>query len=98
MKRVSERWIIFLVGAVQFINILDFMMVMPLGPDFALALGIPESHLGWIGGSYTAAGAIAGIGGAFFLERFDRRKALTVAMLGLVLSTAAGGLATGMWS
>ena len=31
----SERLIVFLVGAVQFVNILDFMMVMPLGPDFA---------------------------------------------------------------
>ena len=28
----SERLIIFLVGAIQFVNIVDFMMVMPLGP------------------------------------------------------------------
>ena len=39
----SERTLVFLVGAVQFINILDFMMVMPLGPDFAASLGIPTS-------------------------------------------------------
>jgi predicted MFS family arabinose efflux permease len=31
--------------------------------------------------------------GALFLERFDRRSALAVAMLGLVTATAAGGLA-----
>ena len=37
---VSERKIIFLVGAVQFVNILDFMIVMPLGPDFSRALDI----------------------------------------------------------
>jgi hypothetical protein len=37
-----------------FVNVLDFMMVMPLGPDFAAALDIPTSHLGYIGGSYTA--------------------------------------------
>ena len=30
--RTSERTLLFLVGAVQFVNILDFMMVMPLGP------------------------------------------------------------------
>ena len=30
----------------QFINILDFVMVMPLGPDFAQALDIPLSQLG----------------------------------------------------
>jgi predicted MFS family arabinose efflux permease len=93
---LSERKLIFLIGAVQFINTLDFMMVMPLGPDFARSLGIPSSQLGLIGGSYTAAAAVAGIAGAFFLDRFDRRRALAVALAGLVLGTAAGGLATGL--
>jgi predicted MFS family arabinose efflux permease len=92
----SERLIIFLVGAVQFINILDFVMVMPLGPDFARDLHIPSSNLGFIGGSYTAAAAVSGLAGSFFLDRFDRRKALAVAMLGLVVGTAAGGFATGL--
>ncbi|WP_437909807.1 MFS transporter [Sorangium sp. So ce327] len=95
-KRRSESSIIFLVAAVQFINILDFVMVMPLGPDFAVALGIPMSSIGFIGGSYTAAAAVSGLAGAFFLDRFDRRSALAVAMLGLVAGTAAGGFATGL--
>jgi predicted MFS family arabinose efflux permease len=94
--QVSERAVVFLIGAVQFVNILDFMMVMPLGPDFAAALGIPVSHLGFIGGAYTAAAAVSGLAGSFFLDRFDRRSALALAMLGLVLGTAAGGFATGM--
>ena len=94
----SERLIIFLVGAVQFVNILDFMMVMPLGPDFARALGISTAHLGLIAGSYMAAAAIAGIVGARFLDRFDRRKALGVALFGLVAGTAAGALAQGLAS
>ncbi len=83
-----ERRIVFMLAAVQFVNILDFMIVMPLGPDFAAALGISTSHLGLIGGSYTAAAAVAGLLGAQFLDRFDRRRALTVCMLGLVVGTA----------
>jgi predicted MFS family arabinose efflux permease len=86
---------VLLVAAVQFVNILDFMMVMPLGPFFASALQIPLSHLGYIGGSYTAAAFVTGVAGAFFLDRFDRRTALGVAMLGLVAGTALGGVATG---
>src|SRR4051812_10438109 len=70
------------------------MMVMPLGPDFARALGIPNSDLGMVGGSYTAAASISGLTGALFLDRFDRRRALAVAMLGLVIGTFAGGFAT----
>ncbi len=94
----SERTIIFLVGAIQFVNILDFMMVMPLGPDFAVALGIPVSAIGTVGGAYTASAAFSGLLGAAVLDRFDRRKALAVAMAGLVIGTAAGGFATGLGS
>jgi predicted MFS family arabinose efflux permease len=67
-----------------------------MGPDFAKALDIPSSELGLVGGSYTAAAAVAGVIGASFLDRFDRRRALAVALAGLVLGTAAGGLATGL--
>ncbi|MDP2311825.1 MAG: MFS transporter [Pseudomonadota bacterium] len=94
----SERTIIFLVGAVQFVNILDFMMVMPLGPDFSVALGIPVSSIGAVGGAYTASAAVSGLLGAGVLDRFDRRKALAFAMGGLVIGTAMGGFATGLWS
>ena len=87
-----------IVGAVQFVNILDFMIVMPLGPDFATALNIPQSQLGAGGGSYTAAAAVSGVAAAFFLDRFDRRNALCLAMLGLVLGTAAGALASDLWT
>lgn len=89
---------VFLVSAVQFINVLDFVMVMPLGPDFAAALGIPTSDIGILGGSYAASAAVSGIACSFFLDRFDRRKALAVALLGLVIGTALGGLASGMLS
>ena len=97
-RSVSERTVVLLVAAVQFINILDFVMVMPMGPDFARALGIPASNLGFIGGAYTAAAAVAGLAGSFFLDRFDRRPVLGLAMVGLVAGTAMGGLATGMAS
>lgn len=83
-----------IIGAVQLINTLDFVMVMPLGPDFAAALHIAPSKLGWIGGAYTAAASIAGFAGAAVLNRFDRRKALCFTLCGLALGTAAGGLAT----
>ncbi|HYV68203.1 MAG TPA: MFS transporter [Myxococcales bacterium] len=98
LHRPSERTVIFLIGAVQFVNILDFMMVLPLGPFFAGPLGIPASRIGVIGGSYTAAAAVSGIACSFFLDRFDRRKALGVAVAGLVVATALGGFSTGFVS
>lgn len=97
-KGISERNIVALICAVQFINVVDFMMVMPLGPDFAKGLGIPVSQLGLIGGSYTFAGALAGIAGSFFLDKFDRRKALFISILGLAFATALGGLANSLFT
>jgi predicted MFS family arabinose efflux permease len=91
-RALSESKLLFLIGAVQFFNVLDFMMVMPLGPDLARAIGMPSSALGLVGGSYTAAAAVSGLVGSLFLDRFDRRRALGVALLGLVAATAAGGL------
>jgi predicted MFS family arabinose efflux permease len=96
MAPISERRLLLLIGAVQFVNVLDFMMVMPLGPDFAVGLGIASSHLGLVGGIYTLAAALAGVAGAFFLDRLDRRRALAAALGGLVLSTLAGGFAVGL--
>ena len=92
----SEQAIVWLITAVQFVNILDFVMVMPMGPDFAKALAIPESQLGLVGGAYTAAAAVAGLVGSLFLDRFDRRKALGVSLAGLMLGTLAGGFAVGL--
>jgi len=91
-----EAGIVFAVAAVQFVNVLDFVMVTPLGPFFAPGLGIPLSHLGYVSASYTAAASVAGLVGALVLDRFDRRSALAVCMFGLGAATLLGGAATGM--
>jgi predicted MFS family arabinose efflux permease len=88
----SERSLIFLTGAIQFVNILDFMMVMPLGPDFARALNIPPSQIGLIGGAYTFAASISGLIAALFLDQFSRKRALLFFLLGLMSATFAGAL------
>lgn len=90
---ISERSLLFLITAVQFINVLEFMIVSPLGPDFAKDLGMSLSQLGLLGGSYTASAAVAGALGSKYLDRFDRRTALGVLIAGLVFSTALAGFA-----
>ena len=89
----DEQRVVLLVALVQLVNILDFMMVMPLGPYFAEALHFPRSEVGYVGTAYTAAAGLSGLVGALFLDRFDRRRALLVSMLGLTAATALGGFA-----
>lgn len=93
-----EAGIVLAVAAVQFINVLDFVMVTPLGPFFAPGLGIPPSQLGYVSASYTAAASVAGLVGAVVLDRFDRRSALALCMLGLAAATLLGGVASGLGS
>ncbi|MFA5121842.1 MFS transporter [Zavarzinia sp.] len=90
---LTERGVVAVVGAVQFVNILDFMMVMPLGPDFAVALGIDPAHLGIVAGAYTVAACLSGLLGSLVLDRFARRSALVVSLAGLGLGTIAGSFA-----
>jgi predicted MFS family arabinose efflux permease len=97
-RELSENKLLVVLACVQFVNVLEFMIVMPLGPDFAKALDIPLTHLGWIGGSYTLAAAIAGVAGASYLERFGRRAALCTCLVGLTLATLAGAGAWGLGS
>ncbi|MDX6770778.1 MAG: MFS transporter [Elusimicrobiota bacterium] len=92
-KPLSEGAVLFLLASVHFANLVDFMMVMPLGPDFALALGIPMSDLGLIGGAYTASAFVVGVLGARFLDRWPRRQALVTSAAGLGLATVAGAFA-----
>ena len=95
-RALSERALILIVGTIQFINIIDFMMVMPLGPDFAHALGIATSNIGVLGASYSAAAALSALLLTGVLDRYDRRTVVTISMLGLAAGTAAGAFATDM--
>lgn len=68
-------------------------MVMPLGPDYAKALGIEVHLIGWIAGAYTFAAGIGGLISSLFLDRFDRKKALLFCFGMVLFLTAATGFA-----
>ena len=88
-----ESIAIFVIAAAQFVNVVDFMMVMPLGPDFAKALGIRVSHMGVMSGAYTLAAAFSGLICSFFIDRIGRRTALVWAIVGLAVGTGAAAFA-----
>ncbi len=81
-----QAMIIFTLFLVQFIDVLDFMVVMPLGPDFAISLNIPESNLGWLAASYALSAAFTGIISSTIIDRFERKRVLILTLSGLVLA------------
>ncbi len=86
MTKTPEALIVLILFLVQFIDVLDFMVVMPLGPDFAANLGVSESNLGWLASSYTIAAAFSGILSSTFVDRFERKIVLIFALSGLTLA------------
>lgn len=89
----SQRRLITLVGALQFIITIVFSMVLPLAPMFSRDLGIPAHDVGLIGGAYIVSSAVSGFVGTLYLDRFDRRWGLAAAIGGLVLGVSMSGFA-----
>mgnify|MGYP001578789582 CR=1 FL=1 len=88
--------VIALMASVKFIYILDFMMLMPLGPDLSRALGFPTEHVGWLSAAYTMASMVAGIVSVRMLDRFDRKQAFLVCFAVLLVATGITSLASDM--
>lgn len=82
-----ERKVVWLAALIQLANVLDFMIILPLGPDLTSSIGIPSSRMGLLGGIYTFAAAISAILVAPYLDRFDRKKAVNFFLAGLAIST-----------
>jgi predicted MFS family arabinose efflux permease len=88
MKRV-----IALVAALQFVYILDFVMVLPLGPDLARALGFAADRVGALTAAYTLASLASGLILMRILDGFDRKTVLLCGFGMLSLATLASGFA-----
>ena len=41
-----ERWLLLTIAGIQFTHILDFMIMMPLGPQFTQLFGISDAQFG----------------------------------------------------
>ncbi|WP_420550509.1 MFS transporter [Litorivicinus lipolyticus] len=78
--------IVALITAVQFFNIIDFMIVMPLGPDFALAFGAPVDQVPWVATAYILSASITAFASARYLDRFRRRPLMVSILLGLAMA------------
>ncbi len=82
-----------MLAGVQFTHIMDFMVMMPLGPQFMRLFAISPHEFGWLVSSYTLTAAVAGFLAAFKLDHYDRRYALLAVYGGFTLATLLCALA-----
>src|SRR5436309_697891 len=88
LRLTRAEWLLLLIlAAVQFTHIIDFVIVMPLGPVFKSALNLSVKEFGWMVSAYAFSAGVTGLFGAWFLDRFDRKKALLVLYAGFTAGT-----------
>ena len=88
-----EHYLLLTLAAIQFSHILDFMIMMPLGPALIQAFGIGTHEFGLLVASYSFSAGISGLLAATFIDRFERKRLLLVMFALFGLSTLACGLA-----
>jgi predicted MFS family arabinose efflux permease len=84
-----ERIMLFTLMALQFIMIVDFMIMMPLSSLLMTAFNIQPAQFGVLVSSYSIAAGVSSLLASSLGDRFDRRNALLVSFVGLLIATLA---------
>jgi len=93
----KERTIIYLLAALNFTHMLDFMIMMPLSNYLMPDLQISPHKFTLLVGAYALSAFVSGILLSFVVDRFDRKKVLVWVYIGFLAGTLACGLAPSYW-
>src|SRR5947209_15604448 len=76
-REMRREWLVLLVlSGIQFSQMVDFMVLMPLGTQLMRAFGITPTQLGFFVSIYAVAASLSGFFSALVIDRFDRRTAM----------------------
>ncbi|MBI5275008.1 MAG: MFS transporter [Burkholderiales bacterium] len=90
-----ELALLLTLAGIQFTHILDFMIMMPLGPQFRALFGITDAQFGLLVSAYTLAAGTSGLLASTYIDRFSRNRLLIALYTLFGLATLACGLAPG---
>src|SRR4051794_38134771 len=92
----AAQWLLlFVLAAVQFTHIVDFLVLMPLATHLQAGLGLGTRAFGLLVSVYGFAASGAGLVLARWLDRFDRKPALLLLYAGFTLGTFVCAVAPG---
>lgn len=79
---------------IQFTHIMDFMILMPLGPQLMRVFSLSPQQFGFLVSIYTLTAAASGFFSSFIVDRFDRKKTLQVIYALFLVATLSCAFAT----
>lgn len=88
-----QKFIIAVLGFIQFTVILDFIIIAPLGALLMKNMGVTPAQFGTVVSAYAFSAGISGVLAAGFADRYDRKKFLLFFYAGFLLGTLFCGLA-----
>jgi predicted MFS family arabinose efflux permease len=88
LRRPLREWLLLLMlAAVQFTVAVDFVIMMPLGPQLMRIFNIDTPAFNFAVAAYSGAAGFSAVLAAFFLDRFDRKTALLWIYAGFAVGT-----------
>lgn len=90
---LKEKTLLIILAAVNFTHIMDFMIMMPLGPQLMKLFQITPQQFGFAVSAYSITAGITGFISAFFVDKYDRKQVLLFAYIGFVVGTFSCALA-----
>ncbi|MBD0403078.1 MFS transporter [Flammeovirga sp. EKP202] len=70
----KEKVTLYMLAAVSFTNILDFVVLMPLGHTLQETFDMTPIQWSAVVSSYTLAASVSGLLSIFFIDKFERKK------------------------
>lgn len=83
----KELIILLTLAFVQFSNILDGMILMPLAPTIKSVFLIDTQHFGWLVSSFGIAAGCSAFFSTFWADKFDRKLILITLYIGFIIGT-----------
>jgi predicted MFS family arabinose efflux permease len=88
-----QQWlIVLLLASMNFVHILDFVIIMPLGDRLRRELSITPEQFAHVVSAYGLAATVAGVLVSFVVDRFDRKGVLMLSFVAFILATVFCGL------
>jgi MFS transporter, DHA1 family, inner membrane transport protein len=84
---MTESILLFLLASANFTHILDFVIMMPLGPLFMRTFDINATQFGFLVSAYGFSASIFGFICAAFIDKFDRKNSFLFLYVGFILGT-----------
>lgn len=83
----QEKMVLFILACIQFTNILDYMIMLPLGPQLMGRFQISPQAFSHLVSAYNFSACLASLFVAFYIDYFDRKKSLLTIYCGFMLAT-----------